>query len=154
MLLCAIYVSVIRRWAGRNGKNAIWKKEKKKIKRAPSITWSFPLPFPSYGNLYPRCLFRRSFFVSIVSSVIRFWEISDGERLYTLSYNSAPNMKNARHFQPCPNLCISSFQFSVMERMAEQWRFCHPSFISIKKAVRKREIFIRVKVKSMYNSKL
>ena len=20
-------------------------------------------------------------------------------------YNSAPNMKNARHFQPCPNLC-------------------------------------------------
>ena len=111
------------------------KEEKKKIKRAPSITWSFPLPFPSYGNLYPRCLFRRSFFVSIVSSVIRFWEISDGERLYTLSYNSAPNMKNARHFQPCPNLCISSFQFSVMERMAEQWRFCHPSFISIKKAV-------------------
>ena len=41
-------------------------------------------------------------------------------------------MKNARHFQPCPNLCTSYFQFSVMEGWRDSGRFCHPFFIGIK----------------------
>ena len=35
-------------------------------------------------------------------------------------YDSAPDMKNALHFQSCPNLCTGNFQFSVMGRMAGQ----------------------------------
>ena len=48
-------------------------------------------------------------------------------------YDSAPDMKNALHFQSCPNLCTGNFQFSVMGRMGDSSRFCHPSFINIKK---------------------
>lgn len=44
----------------------------------------------------------------------------DVGQLYLTIY-SIPNMKNARHFLPYPNQCISSFQFSVMGRMAGQW---------------------------------
>ena len=48
-------------------------------------------------------------------------------------------MKNARHFQSYPNLCISSFQFSVMEGWRNSGRFCHPSFINIKNGGLKAE---------------
>jgi hypothetical protein len=44
-------------------------------------------------------------------------------------------MKNARHFQSCPNLCTSYFQFSVMEGWRDSGRFCHPFFIGIRMAV-------------------
>lgn len=59
----------------------------------------------------------------------------DGERLHTYIYNSVPDMKNARHFQSCPNLCTSYFQFSVMEGWRDSGRFCHPFFIGIRMAV-------------------
>ncbi len=34
---------------------------------------------------------------------------------------SAPDMKNARHFLPCPNLCIGYFSVFSHGGMAGQW---------------------------------
>lgn len=100
IILLPFLISSIRLWPLRNGKNAILKLGEK-IGRAPlTISRSQAL-----------------FFVSIVSSLIRLLGV-----LVYLTIYSIPNMKNARHFLPCPNQCISSFQFSFnIGRMAGQW---------------------------------
>ena len=79
-----------------------------------------------------------------VSSVIRLWGDVGRKKNIPHIYDSAPDMKNARHFQSCPNLCTSYFQFSVMEGWRDSGRFCHPFFIGIRMAVWKLEILIRV----------
>lgn len=79
-------VSSIRFWLLHNSKNAILKLGEK-IGRAPlTISGSQTL-----------------FFVSIVSSLIRLLGV-----LVYLTIYSVPDMKNARHFQSCPNLCNKS----------------------------------------------
>lgn len=48
-------ISDIRFWQAGNGVLAIWKRKKQEERRP--FPWSFPLPFPGYGNLYFRYFF-------------------------------------------------------------------------------------------------
>ena len=93
------YYSVIRFWQAVNGVLAIWKrkKNKKSAVHFPGHSLCLFLAMAIYIQVFVSAPF--------IVSICFFGNKALGG-CWTLGnyiYNSAPNMKNARHFLPCPN---------------------------------------------------